>query len=792
MAPVREFEDLFLPRIERLLNRRDGRVGAITTANKLSKKYRGQAESWQQQIRRYDREGPGFVGFALDLKALVAAMVPLHVEERDAKGEWTRSENATAQAAFAGIEGVHSNQAGLVFALYRARSAVGEGWLAPIQTDEGLRWLIAQTPQLTFRDKEVLIRTRRDQSDNDPDVYHVRLDQVKRSWHPDNEWPGEAYSAFQRAIPDIERYRSVARNITRTTNSRILTNGMMWFPPHDTSVPAMPATDTPIQETPKVIDDWVEMSWKALNDDSDFAAYSPFPVYGGDKPPEFVDVGRMLDEKILDAETAALRAVGRSLDFPQQLLVEGPGTGNHWSDVLLQDDFLRTAVAPELGETLSDLTIGAFRPVLEVLKAQGASLAEPRRYRIWYDLTEVAKRPDTSELTLDAWRAGVANLAAVGHAVGLSETELLELPDDVTEYEHWLKVHSPAAGEPGPTSEPNIPDAENAPAVTGAVSELEPVLPPLLDYLLVQTAAVLPVEENEREFEPSPLGTALTRIDRRLFDRLTGTAEVAMTAALADAGRKLMKLLPKGELRTSLRTVPLHEVWFHIPPDMRAQLGVGVSDVLGGAFDQVEKEAGRAFEAAEVAVVGAIGKAGIRFSAPAINTADATAFLRDRLLASAAAVLINPHAERRGEVDVSRLVPPGDIRDSMRVAAGATYSGDLLHLDPDRRPQLPDGTWIGGDGPATGPRTLAAISAGVENLGVRYRWGIGSPSRPFDPHQNLDGEEYDDETRFATLAADMNDWPFVATYSAGDHDGCQCDEEIIISFVINTDLEEAA
>jgi hypothetical protein len=64
------------------------------------------------------------------------------------------------------------------------------------------------------------------------------------------------------------------------------------------------------------------------------------------------------------------------------------------------------------------------------------------------------------------------------------------------------------------------------------------------------------------------------------------------------------------------------------------------------------------------------------------------------------------------------------------------------------------------------------IQLGIGPTG--YEWFVGAPNRPFDPHQDLDGQpfsSFDDEV----LAADTSEFPFVDHYFPGDHDGCQCD-----------------
>jgi len=929
----------FLDRIDRAVHVRETKQASATPARAIPQKWLNREESWQRRVREYDRNGPGFLGYVFDTKAQVASMVPLHMEQMDRRGVWSRTADASAQAALAAFIGIGNDQDNLVYSQFRSLESVGEYWLAAVDTPEGLRWVVAQTPQLDFKANDtVILRTRREESPNDPTVYRLSRNQVVRCHHPDPEWSGEAYSAVRRALPDIERYRSTVRNIARTLDSRLLTNGLIWFAPDDPDRPSRPSPDTPIQTVEQVMSDYTEIAWKALNDDSDFAAYAPFPVSGANKP-EFVDVGRSLDPEVLAAETKALEAVGRSLDYPQQLLVQGPGAGNHWSDLLLKDDFLNSAIAPGLGEVCGYISTVAVRPLLEVMRARGANLEDPVRYRVWYDLSDVAKRPDTSDQMLSAWRDGIASFEAVGQSIGLSHDELLPLPEGITEYEHWRESHSktaglaPGASAPSAASPPAAPNPAQSPSMqtaaasspdhsTGVMIALVPDRPQTLavadgldpsdlhvtlgyfgtvdnispdrqgellaavedlatryqpldlrisgtgylgdddpqatvflvenpDLGAIHDAAIaaaagagVPNGSSHPGFighmtigygverpatvvksfrastirltlgpethdvslgsgkmaaasrakirvaaptQPVNIGPKLTNVDRRLFDRIRTAAEIALAAAIANAGRAVLRALPQGELRSSLRNVPLSDVWFSVPQEIRDQVGITETDVLGdNPFGSLDEDVLAAFEASDEQTDRVLGGAGIG-PGPKAEAAAATAFLMAGLSAFAVSRLNNPNPPppTRGEYDQFRAVPPSLVRDTLRVSAGASHSSTALVSDPVGRPQLPDnGKWVGGDGPATGPTTVDYL----ENLGViaspiTYQWIHGDAARPFEPHEALDGTEYTEEDRDSVLA-NADSFPDGEVYFPGDHSGCTCYEGMVLELTV--------
>jgi hypothetical protein len=502
--------------------------------------------------------------------------------------------------------------------------------------------------------------------------------------------------------------------------------------------------------------DYMDAAWKALNDESDFAAFAPFPV-SGEKKPEFVEVGRELDPEILAAFRASVEAVGRALLFPQQLLVEGPGAGNHWSDLLLEDNFLKTAIAPTLEEVLGDISGAAFRPVLEARRRAGANLDHPDCYRIWYDLSAVAQRPDNSALILTGWQQGVSSLKATGAALGLSDEELLELPPGTTEYEHWLEtnstIHVPVevpAGEPDPNVSPNM---------TAAVSALP----------------------------PSDLGQQLSDIDRRLYERLSDSSKIAFAAALKETGRAVMRALPKGELRDSLRDVPLDQVWFRLPRETRDALTPEIQDFIpGDAFEALTETATEAIEQSGGNIKRSLTKAGIPGTPPSPDAVAAAGFLTLALTSLLAERLAQPREiDLTSRLNTSRLVPPGLVRDALRVSSGAANHRGALVLDPNQRPQTTNGSWIGGDGPASGPLTLDFIRPRVENMGVVYTWihgAFGQPEVPYPDHVELENVPPFTEDEKETVL--NGNYP-------GDHNGCLCDLDVTLQLAIRTE-EEAA
>lgn len=707
-------------------------------------------ETWQQRVLRYDDEGPGFVGWVLDAKSFLASIIPTIVQERTPEGQWVTSTDPMANVAMTLLRNDQQDLSGLLAGWYRMMESVGELWVTITDSEMGgiavdlvsinqLQWVKGPTG------KEAAVLTYPEQSPKASDVQRVPEDQVMRSWHKRSDWPALPTSQWKRAIPDVERYIATRRNITRVLNSRLVTNGLLHF--HvGAGQPVNPATPGAPTPVPKVISDYAAMTSRAIRNDDDEAAYAPFPLWGGDGPPTWVEVGRMLDPTALEAEVAALKAVGRSINFPLQLLVEGPGAGNHWSDVFLNEQFLSQDVAGTLQLVLHDATLGPYRRILTALLAGSASDLDPRRYRLWYDLSELGKRLDDVAEVLDLVLAGLLSPDAARARLRISKDEAPK-PGDL-----------PPPVQQLPRSTSNL--LPGAPARAAAVQSV-----PRAD---IRTVAA-----------------DLNKLDANLFLTLDGLSQRTVRAITIAVGQRLLDALPPADPeRLALSALPAERVWAAAPPELRAL--VDTEAVVRQFVAPAEQEAEDHLLGVLISIGAVYAAAGLL--APQGIERNVTAF-REQFTAgitdtASQHIDVEPIPMAQAGTVPQRWSPTAVARTAMNAAAGAIETPD-----PDGRPQLPDGTWEGGSGPATGPDSMAALRLEFGDLQVSYRWDHGTPPNPFIPHQQLNGKTYTNEDRIDVLA-NLDDngvpqtWPSVI-YHPGDHAGCTCNEEIILTTTLS-------
>lgn len=695
---------------------------------------RGLNQSWQRRLLDYDRYGPGFVGWMLDAKSLVASLIPTRIQERHHDGTWKPCDDPIAHAAARQIGNPEDDFADLVETWYRALDGVGEIYQFFAEGDAGIDVWLASISQIqpgrAGSNSFVVADTPDQQRAGTGRVVPASL--MFRSWVKDKEWPGLARSDFQRAMPDIDRYVQTRRSIVRVLRSRLVTNGILHF--HSKAGAPMVQQRNPDGTMgpgiPQQIVDYAYAARKAIDFDDDLAAIAPFPMMG-EQAPEWIEVGRLLDPHALEAEVAALKAIGRSVKFPLQLLVEGPGVGNHWSDIFLNETFLSQDIAGTLSRVYRDMTRGPYRRLLAAAQANAGRPIDAQRYRLWYDISELAKRPDDTAEVLDMWAEGLIGARAARARLNVSEAEA----PDPGELETRMRTRSRRV------TTNSMPFAPKKGAADDGVADV-------LDL--------------------DAVADELNAVDQGLFAQLDQLANDALRDVVVLAGREVRER-SRGDATVypMLAALPDEQVWAAAPPYLRNQ--VDVNAIMADVLDPISGEA-------ESRIASAVGLAFAVFVAAQLTPPSGLAPL---VAAAGATFAVGLAAATRRRIDtldpsadLSRWAPSGVARDAMAVAAGA-----VRVADPDGRPQLADGTWEGGHGPATGPLAVGAVRASVPGLFVRYRWHHGDPPHPFTPHAALNGQTYTASERATVLANVTGGWP-ASTYHPGDHDGCTCMERI--------------
>ena len=272
---------------------------------------------------------------------------------------------------------------------------------------------------------------------------------------------------------------------------------------------------------------------------------------------------------------------------------------------------------------------------------------------------------------------------------------------------------------------------------------------------------------------------SLAAIDHRLYTQLSEAAQASLDRALEKAGQRVRSRI-RGDTRRSAKD-PLANSIQGIDPTLipftvgRATIEafqLSEEDLIPeSAFDRFSQRAKRLLSDAQQATRTTIEDlTGVKPEAPE-NEENwitlAVASLVGGLIALARRKLFTPELEpdpaETGEIG-STDIPAGLIFDGMTTAGGGVPGDPLTR------------------GLATGEygQTLI-VQAGFQ---VEQRqWNTGAPTVPFEPHQRLEG------TRFEQWTSDKLKTPLSAAWLGvdfmfpGDHRGCQCVTELVITEV---------
>jgi hypothetical protein len=269
-------------------------------------------------------------------------------------------------------------------------------------------------------------------------------------------------------------------------------------------------------------------------------------------------------------------------------------------------------------------------------------------------------------------------------------------------------------------------------------------------------------------------------IDRRLRERINAAADAAMHRALERAGNRVRGGAQGNEqARVAASGQPAERVPAALGRPLVAALGMSDDDLLADAFARLRSQyLDWTATAAEEAIDAAAQITGLDRADPEVRRV--VAELRDAFAAAAdtswpaletelealAGEYLyqpDPALPEVGELPDS-LVPPGLIRSALAIAGG--LAGDHSGLAPLTA--------------LTSGELLQRFMRQAGSQIAEYEWSYGISSRPFPPHQQLDGLVFSDFNDPALSTAGFPGYAWVGgSFAPGDHKGCHCDPTVI-------------
>lgn len=477
--------------------------------------------------------------------------------------------------------------------------------------------------------------------------------------------------------------------------------------------------------------------------------------------------------------------LAQGVDLPEEILL-GFGSATYSNSWIINDQTWTFYLQPDATQFVSALTMGLFRPLL---LEGGTDASWVRRLCIWFDKSALVGDPDESTNAFKAVEMGLIGDTAGRHRLGYSEAEA-PTEDDIALRIALKRGEQPdltVAGQAegvteDPGAAPAAPAEETAPADPAATASASP----LEDGPRAVTAAASPTRL-------ASLARKWAKRDRQLLDRLMSLSDSSVNRALDKAGAKLRTKAVRASAAhaESIQGVPNRDVAAFFGPNVvTASLGMSPDDLIGSSFDELQGRYEDLVARAQKATRRDLQQLGLsdddcdaleaqqdedRHRGAALLTAGLVAFTSARLFDP------RPNAPALGEFDSALNAPVSVIREALTTAGGG--SSGLAH-DGAAAGITPGGTSRDPitDRVSTGVTDGASISGMLQALHISttgWVWNVGEPDHPFEPHQELEGVEFTSWTDEALV--NSGSWPEAAFYFPGDHDGCQCYPEQILS-----------
>jgi hypothetical protein len=365
-----------------------------------------QAEAWEFYLTRVGelRFGVDFLANSMSRVRLVPAVMDATMDEPEPV------DSGPAVDLLAEFAGGVDGQAQLLATLAVHLTVPGESWLTGEAAPGGIDWVLRSSDEIRegkrkTKGGELIPEVIDDLSATSSRAKWRPLDPldsgefyVAKLWRPDRRFRHLPDSPTRAALPTLRRLELVNRHIDATLLSRLASAGVVVFPNEMT----FPVREEFADEADPFVAEWIETAREAIATPGTAAAVIPIPLKG---PGEWIDkikhlpFASPLDERILELRLSEIRGLATTLTTPAELLT-GMGDINHWGQWFEDESSLKTSVSPLAELIVYLLTKGWQRPMLE---ADGVSPAEVARSVLWYDLSELAQRPDRSEAAREAY-----------------------------------------------------------------------------------------------------------------------------------------------------------------------------------------------------------------------------------------------------------------------------------------------------------------------------------------------------------------------------------------------------
>lgn len=430
-------------------------------------------ENWQEEAWGY-YDDLGEFRYGVDWSSSMLSRIRLYAARLEpGADEPVRADAGTAVDLMTTLGGGVAGQASLMAGFGAQLAVPGEGYLVG-ETVNGIeKWSVRSTDEV--RDARGHYEVIDENSPGNGARWRAlgANSLVTRVWRPHKRFHYMADSPARAARRKMRELELINRYIVSQFLSRLASAGVIMFPDEVTFPVREEFADAP----DPFMAEWIEIAAEAIRTPGTAAAVVPIPIK---VPAEYVDKIKhvdftlQLDEKILDKRDSAIKGLATMLNMPAEVLL-GMGDVNHWGQWMLEESALKTHIAPDAELICSAVTQGYLQPRL-----RASGVEDWANWVVWYDMSELALRPDRSDDAFQLYDRLEINGAALRRETGFDEADK---PNDDELKEQGLKIiiKTLPSGAGSALSE-----------LTGELVEITPV------------AAAPPGETPENAAEPEP------------------------------------------------------------------------------------------------------------------------------------------------------------------------------------------------------------------------------------------------------------------------------------------------
>lgn len=508
-----------------------------------------------------------------------------------------------------------------------------------------------------------------------------------------------------------------------------------------------------------------------------------------------IELARPADPTLAAQQKEQLGLIAIGIDLPPEVLL-GIGDVNHWGAFQVSEETWKAHGEPITISIAGQMGALVLRDLLTAsVDDQGAQRWAPElisRIVVGYDPSNLIDHPDRGADALKLFQEFELSGAALRRENNFTEEDAPS-PDETAKRTEQQRLIHARGSEPGP-----IPPGDVA--GPGAPTPVAPVPgpPPKGPVAPDQTATSAPVAKTASAAlvaaSSRPVGHRLADLDLALYSRVHGMAQAAVRRQLEKAGaeitvkaqRRTAKVAAHAAVTEKAKSLPKHAVAASLGRAVVADLGLSDQDLIGDytdLLDAVDSQVAKTRAAGLAALLAFLSSHGGAPSSAQLTEYEMQAQRdqqngRNQLAQALAAFTLHQlyapdtTGSDQGEGVEADDVPPGIVRGAL-----ATYGGQSL--DADGHPDAEGAP-------------LAGVAAGALNLGLAsdlgaqvglWQWQVGAPAHPFEPHQDLDGQIFDDGDTNDTSRANTSDaWIGSTSYFPGDHEGCQCSASYLVTY----------